>query len=187
MPNINKEQNGSCLRLKLVNESGLHSSLRVWLVVKAGRQILFAGWAPGCLPHSFYFERGGCWGWRAPRASGRGAPCAWLPPPAAHFLPSCPSRQLLLPGLHKGPTLLLLIFRDDRLFFLMTLFIFLWRKHRRALQWCTARVSVSSAASPSPPKYPSKPPLTPGAWFTGRKTVFIYIQRNTRTLPLLRG
>ena len=72
-----------------------------------------------CLPLSFYFkERCGDEASKLLVPEGAMRSCARLPPPAAHVCfpsPAVPD-VLLLPGLHKEPILLLLIFEMTDLF-----------------------------------------------------------------------
>lgn len=127
----------------------------------------------------------------SPRRRAQYAPMPGSRPAAAHFFPSpALPDALLLPGLHKGPILLLLIFKMTDSFFFFNDFIHFFLEKTSpgtAVTHSTSLVRAGGCLTFTAKASFRLPPLTPGAWFTGRKTVFIHIQRNIRTLPLLSG
>ena len=110
------------MRSKLVNESRLLISIRTWLVIKTEGNTSYWMGSGSFFLLSFYFkikyngEAGEL------HTQGRHETLLLvlrLSPCTASLLLSftCPSNILVLPGLHKGPILLFLIFEMTYLFF----------------------------------------------------------------------
>lgn len=177
------------MRSKLANESRLLLSIRTWLVIKIEGNTSYWMGSGSFFLLSFYFKinYNGAAGEPTHRVGMRLSWCSGPRHVQPHFCVQPPALPTFLFCLvfTKDPFYYFLSLRWPTFFFLMTFSIHFSLDKNIVRYWSDTQHMFNKGILSSLSLKHKVLPLMPVLWFTRRKTVFTYIQRNTSYFLLL--